>query len=146
LAVDFDHNHNVEEEVFDQVSCPGFFASHACSSFVTPLGEEEEGGNDDEYDDDGRKNQSAGEEGDGGDDAGAPAAFPDLLRPLIATFIPFLSHALFCYCLHFRGATYVLSLEPGHVRYKQQLHSHQFEVVALLVEEQVVVQLVRADL
>jgi hypothetical protein len=30
LAVDFDHNHDVEEEIFDQVSCPGFFASHAC--------------------------------------------------------------------------------------------------------------------
>jgi hypothetical protein len=72
---------------------------------VTTLGEEEEGGddNDDEYDNDVRKNQSAGEEGDGGDDADAPAALPDLLTPLIASFIQFLSHALFCDCLHFRG-------------------------------------------
>jgi hypothetical protein len=28
-AVDLDHNPVLEEKVFDQVSCPGFFTSHA---------------------------------------------------------------------------------------------------------------------
>jgi hypothetical protein len=51
FAGDFDHNHDVEEEIFDQGSCPGFFASHACF-LLSPDREIEDDADNDDADND----------------------------------------------------------------------------------------------